>query len=86
MPIYIGATGKDLLLTAAHVERLCQEYLDGHLDEVELEYVASALELCPDFRCASPAIDEAVFFLADSVANGPITPKSVREILQMLSP
>lgn len=86
MPVYIETTESELIVTATHLDRLCQEYLDGHLDEVELEYVASALELCPDFRCVSSAIEDAVFYLANPVANGSITPESVREIVQMLSP
>jgi hypothetical protein len=83
-PIVVESEGANLLVTEAHVAHLCEQFLTGDLDEAELEYVASALDLCPDFRCASSAVESAVFSLADPVANGPITRDSVRELLQSM--
>jgi len=84
-PIVINSEGLDLLVTGAHLAHLCEEFLQGQLDALELEYIGTALELCPDFRCASPAVEEALFLLSTPVANGPLTPESVREIIRSLS-
>ena len=83
-PIIVQSEGLDLLVTEIHVEHLCEEFLRGNLDASELEYITSALELCSDFRCASAAVEEALFLLSTPGANGPTTSQSVREVLGFL--
>jgi hypothetical protein len=83
-PISVESEGLELLVTEAHLEHLCQEFLQGHLDAVEVEYVSGALELCPDFRCASPTVQEALFLLGTPAANGAVTPEDVRAVLVSL--
>ncbi len=83
-PVVLESEGITLLVSEANIVHLCQQFLVGQLDEVELEYVASAIVLCSDFRCASEVVESAVFLLSDSVVNGPTTSESVRELLQAI--
>ncbi len=76
----VETDGSDLPITEDHVRHLCEDYLADRLDELEIAYVASALELCPDFRCTSSTVEEAVFRLAGPEINGKITREIVREI------
>ena len=80
-PVCVQSEGLDLLLTEAHVAELCRRFLSGHISAVETEYIATALELCPDFRAESESVSEAILLLADPVANGPLTQESVSAVL-----
>lgn len=80
--IFIETEGKEFSIAEVHVQTVCEEYLAGRLDEEEVTYVMTALELCPDFRFVSEAIEEAVSLLSDSVANGPLSREIVETILR----
>jgi hypothetical protein len=83
-PVRLRTEGIDLPISEPHVRRICEEYLAGRLDEQEVEYVATALELCPDFRMVSEAVEELVFRLSSPAANGPLSREVVEAILRSL--
>jgi hypothetical protein len=83
-PVLITSDGSLLVLAASHVESLCTAFLNGEIDEVELRYIASALELAADFQFVSKEIEECAFFLSTPEANGPRLPDIVTAVLRAL--
>lgn len=83
-PIEIETEGREFRIAEIHVRKLCEEYLAGRLDETELSYVATALELSPDFVMASEGIEEAISLLSDPVANGPLSREVAETLLRSL--
>jgi len=83
-PIEVKTEGREFRVTEAHVRKLCEEYLAGRLDAAELSYVATALELSPDFVMASEGIEEAISLLSDPVANGPMSREVAEALLRSL--
>jgi hypothetical protein len=67
-----------------HLVILCDAYLEGLLGDDAVSYVATALELCPDYRIESGLVREVLFLLSDSDINGPLTPDRVRELRSRL--
>lgn len=52
-PISLTFENKDVSVGPGHLKRLCLGYLDGLLDATDLEYIASALDICPEFKFAT---------------------------------
>ncbi len=84
-PVRVRSCSTQLTVEAQQISELCSAYLSGHLDETEIEYIADALLLCPDFRPESATVEEAIFLLSDSVANGPLNRETVVELQRLLS-
>jgi hypothetical protein len=82
-PVEIQSTGKSLLVTRAHLEILCLRYLKGEIDDVELEYVANMLDLCPDF-VYDESVADAIFAPASPEINGGISRAGVKRVLLSL--
>lgn len=53
------------LLRLDEIRRLCLDYLDGTLNATELEYVASAFDICPDFTFETDDLRELTRELSD---------------------
>lgn len=68
-----------------HIKRICEEYLNGCLDEYEIEYITSALELQECFVPVSEKIEYSIFLLAEPVCNGSIDKEKVQEIMDLLN-
>jgi hypothetical protein len=83
-PIDIKTEGREFRITEVHVRKLCEEYLAERLDEVELSYVATALELSPDFVMASEGVEEAISLLSDPAANSPMSREVAEALLRSL--
>lgn len=62
---------------------MCEEYVAGRLDNVEIAYIATAIELCPDF-VMSERIREAGEYLAEFSTDSPLTSDQVSEISRSL--
>jgi hypothetical protein len=58
--------------------------LNEEIDEIELGYIATALELAPDFQFVSKEIEECAFFLSTPEANGPPLPEIVPAVIRAL--
>lgn len=82
-PISLKDMGNNFILTKSVLANLCNCYLNNAIDEIELEYIASALELSDDFEYEQE-IDEEIFLLATPEINGPITKELVKEIINRL--
>jgi hypothetical protein len=83
-PVFITSDGSLLVLAASHLERLCTAFLKGEINEIELRYIATTLELASDFQFVSKEIEECAFFLSAREANGPPLPKIVPAVLRAL--
>jgi hypothetical protein len=83
-PVFIISDGSLLVLAASHIERLCIAFLNGEIDESELSYIATALELAGDFQFVSREIEECAFFLSTPEANGPPLQELVPAVLRAL--
>jgi hypothetical protein len=83
-PAFVTNDGSLLVLAASHLERLCTAFMNGEIDEAELRYIATALDLATDFQFVSKEIEECAFFLSAAEANGPPLPKIVLAVLRAL--
>ena len=64
-PIILTFENKDVPVGSGHLKRLCLGYLDGILDATDLEYLASALDICPDFKFATNDLRDIASDLSD---------------------
>ena len=83
-PVFVSSDGSLLVVAASHLERLCTAFLNEEIDEIELRYIATALDLASDFQFVSKEIEECAFFLSAPEANGPPLPEVVPVILRVL--
>jgi hypothetical protein len=83
-PVFITSDESLLVLAASHLKRLCTAFLTGEIDEVELRYIAIALDLAADFEFVSKEIEECAFFLSAADANGPPLTAVVPAVLRAL--
>lgn len=83
-PVELITEGKRIVVKALHIRRVCEEYLAGFLDEVEVEYIATALALCPDFAAESEDVQDAIYSLSDLRQCKPHERNKVNEILDSL--
>jgi hypothetical protein len=79
-PIQVQSDGISHNISKEHIVNLCTIYLAGHIDEVELEYVANCLELSDDFQY-NDFISDILFRFSSPEINGALTPAEVRNIL-----
>ena len=83
-PISLQDIGNNLILTKSELVNLCNCYLNNFIDEIELEYVANALELSDDFEYEQEIVKE-IFLLSTPEINGPITKALVTDIINRLN-
>ncbi len=83
-PVFIDSDGSLLVLAASHLDKLCTAFLNGEIDEIELGYIATALDRATDFRFVSKEIEECAFFLSTPEGNGPPLQKVVPAVLRAL--
>jgi len=70
-PIILTIEKKDVHVRSDEIRRLCLGYLDGTLNATELEYVVSALDICPDFKFETEDLRELTRELSDLHAMDP---------------
>lgn len=78
--VAVECDGALLVIAVPHLVTLCEAYLAKQLDEVELGYLARALELAPDFQFVTEEIGEFAFLLA----NGTPSAEAVGAVLRLL--
>jgi len=83
-PVAVQSDGSLLVISASHLVALCEAFLDEQIDAVELDYLATALELAPDFQFVSEDVEDITSFLSSQEANGPATTEVVTKILRIL--
>ncbi len=83
-PVFVASDGSLLVVAASHLQRLCTAFLNGEIGEIELRYIATALDFAPDFRFISKEIEECAFFLSSPEADGPPLHKVVSAVLRAL--
>jgi hypothetical protein len=64
-PIILTIENKDVHVESGDIRNLCLGYLDGTLNATELEYIASALDICPDFKFETDDLKELTCELSD---------------------
>ncbi len=82
-PVQIQSVGRNISVNIKHVANLCSFYLEGEIDEVELEYASDLLDLCPDF-VSDVTVQDAIFQLASPEINGGLSRDRIGEILHSL--
>ena len=86
-PVILDSDLSEFIICREHVIKLCDAYLSGQLDEVEVDYLGSGLQLVAaahDFQFESDTVEEALSFLCDPQVNGPLTKPIVQEIRDSL--
>jgi hypothetical protein len=73
-PVEITTQKITISIKAKHVRRLCEWYLAGDIDGVEIDYIASALTLCPDFVPESESINSCLYGLGELHGLGKLRP------------
>lgn len=84
-PVELASESRTLMVTSDHVTRLAEQFLEGHLDQHEVAYVATALRLGPDFQMASASLGEAIDLLADADEGEGLSREVVTQILSSLA-
>jgi len=64
-PIELTTEGKEVVVKASHLRKICAEFIAGSFDEIDVEYIATALALCPDFAAESEEVQDAIYSLSD---------------------
>ena len=83
-PVFVASDGSLLVVAASHLQRLCTAFLNGEIGEIELRYIATALDFASDFRFISKEIEECAFFLSSPEADGPPLSEIVSAVLRAL--
>ena len=73
-PVEITTQKIIISIKAQHVRRLCEWYLAGDIDGIEIDYIASALTLCPDFVPESESINSCLYGLGELYSQGKLRP------------
>lgn len=68
-PIYVTEDTLQFLLGPQEIKRLCSLFLQGILDEWQLQYIADAIDLSSSFVIQDEKVRDAVFQLADPEVN-----------------
>jgi hypothetical protein len=64
-PIILTIENKDVPVRSDEIRRLCLGYLNGTLNATEIEYLVSALDICPDFKFETDDLRELARELSD---------------------
>jgi len=84
-PVELMTQKITLVLKAMHLRRLCEWYLAGDIDAVEIEYIATALALCPDFVFESEGVKDAVYSISELRQLKPHEREKIQAILDSLT-
>jgi hypothetical protein len=80
-PIKIISDNRSFVIQETHLSNLCSWYAQGQIDDIEIEYIASALDICSDYEFADAHIEDAIKSLSDFMYDGRDTLKIVQKIL-----
>ena len=83
-PIYVTEDNFHFVVGRDEVKRLCSSFLNGVINEWELQYLANAIDLSSSFAIEDEEISEAISQLADPETNHPLNTVSVRGICERL--
>ncbi len=64
-PIILPIENKDVYVRPDEIRKLCLDSLDGTLNATRLKYVASTLDICPDFKFETDDLREQTRELSD---------------------
>lgn len=84
-PIYLKCDEVKFFIKNLHIKKLCRDFINGKLDQVEICYIATAIELSEDFIVDSQELEEIVSYLSeDPDLNNPISKKEIQELYEAL--
>jgi len=76
---------KEFTIENKHVKRLCLDFLEDRLDEIELVFLGNLLLIiefsCEECRFDSEALEDAMSSIANPGDVGPLTKTFIQEIL-----
>jgi hypothetical protein len=84
MPVRVTEDA-DLEVSAPEVVKLCNHFIAGLLDAVELAYVADALQLSDRVTVADETIAEYISEFTDPEVNGPFTRERAQAIVREIA-
>jgi|GWRWMinimDraft_7_1066015.scaffolds.fasta_scaffold46531_1 hypothetical protein len=82
-PVELLTQNTSIPLYRRHVRQLCKWYLEGSLDLVELEYLASGLDICTDFVPESEELRDAISCLS-SLGEYGNAEQTVQDVLKSI--
>jgi hypothetical protein len=82
-PVYLTMENKEVFVGAGHVRNLCKAYLDGIFNASEIEYLASAMDICPDFQFETSELRESIRYLSE-LHYRDIEPSKVSELVKSI--
>ena len=85
IPIEIESDLSGYVVLAGQVKKICQDFINRRLDEVELNYLTTVIELSESFSFESELIEDAVSILSDSTSENPLTNEVVMGVIRGLS-
>ena len=85
IPIEIESDLSGYVVLADQVKKICQDFINRKLDEVELNYLTTVIELSESFSFESELIEDAVSILSDSTSENPLTNEVVMGVIRGLS-
>jgi hypothetical protein len=83
-PIHVSWGERSVQITLRHVGQICKEFLAGRLDRLEMTYLMTALELCPDFEIASEELADIIGGLADVLIDEADVRRQAEEVLRSI--
>lgn len=82
-PIYLNNDVQKFVVKKRHIQKLCDFYLKNNLDQVELCYLATAMELCEGFVFESDDIEDAISLLSsDPDPNHPLNKEELFKVIE----
>jgi hypothetical protein len=84
MPVRVNEDA-DIEVSGREVARLCNHFIAGHLDAVELAYVADALQLSERVTFADEDTAEFISEFTDPEVNGPFTLERAKVLVRELA-
>jgi hypothetical protein len=83
-PIFVTEDNLQFVLGREEVKRLCSLFLEGMLDEWQLQYLANAIDLASSFIIQDEKVRDAIFRLADPEVNLPLNTTNVAALCESL--
>ena len=81
MPVRVTEDA-DVEVSGREVDKLCNHFIAGHLDAMELAYVADALQLSERVTFVDDDISDYISEFTDPEVNGPFTLERAKAIVR----
>lgn len=80
-PVYLDED-VDLFIGERDLKALCEAFLNGFLDESEINYTADAILLSNRVTFESESVSDRIGFLTDPEINGSLSKENIEKLMQ----